>query len=71
MSTFQQHLQRMFILVAVFLLPMTTSLRAQQLPDPHFEDWSGSKFDGKEQLKNWNASLQLVNNGKMHGRRQT
>lgn len=56
MSTFQQHLQRMFILVAVFLLPMTTSLRAQQLPDPHFEDWSGSKFDGKEQLKNWNAS---------------
>lgn len=56
MSTFQQHLQRMFILVAVFLLPMTTSLRAQQLPDPHFEDWSGSKFDGKEQLRNWNAS---------------
>lgn len=56
MSTFQQHLQRMFILVAVFLLPMMTSLRAQQLPDPHFEDWSGSKFDGKEQLRNWNAS---------------
>lgn len=56
MSTFQQHLQRMFILVAVFLLPMTTSLHAQQLPDPHFEDWSGSKFDGKEQLRNWNAS---------------
>ena len=56
MSTFQQQMQRMFILVAVFLLPMTTSLRAQQLPDPHFEDWSGSKFDGKEQLKNWNAS---------------
>lgn len=56
MSTFQQQMQRMFILVAVFLLPMTTSLRAQQLPDPHFEDWSGSKFDGKEQLRNWNAS---------------
>lgn len=56
MSTFQQQMQRMFVLVAVFLLPMTTSLRAQQLPDPHFEDWSGSKFDGKEQLKNWNAS---------------
>ena len=27
-----------------------------QLPDPHFEDWSGSTFDGKIQPKYWHAS---------------
>ena len=29
---------------------------AQQLPDPGFENWSGTQFDGKEQPKYWNFS---------------
>ena len=31
-------------------------LQAQQLPDPHFEDWSGTKFDGEVQPKYWHGS---------------
>ncbi|MCQ2346677.1 MAG: hypothetical protein MJZ92_01955 [Paludibacteraceae bacterium] len=30
--------------------------QAQQLPNSTFEDWSGEKFDGKEQPKSWNFS---------------
>lgn len=41
----------------VFLMSLMTSMTfAQQLPDPGFEDWSGEKFDGKEQPKYWNFS---------------
>lgn len=32
------------------------SVNAQQLPDPGFEDWSGTKFDGNIQPKYWNGS---------------
>ena len=38
------------------LVMSTLSVYAQQLPDPGFEDWSGSKFDGEVQLKDWHAS---------------
>jgi len=31
-------------------------LYAQQLPNPGFEDWSGEKFDGEIQPKDWYAS---------------
>ena len=32
------------------------SLQAQQLPDPHFEDWSGAKFKNAVQPKYWHGS---------------
>ena len=35
---------------------LTSVTFAQQLPDSGFEDWSGDKFDGNIQLKNWYAS---------------
>lgn len=35
---------------------MTSMTFAQQLPDPHFEDWSGEKFNGEAQPKYWNFS---------------
>ena len=28
------------------LFGLTTNIQAQQLPDPGFEDWSGTEFDG-------------------------
>ena len=37
-------------------MPQTFVASAQQLPDPGFEDWSGSAFDGAVQLKHWHAS---------------
>ncbi len=46
---------RLFTTLASMLM-LCGSLYAQQLPDPSFEDWSGSTFDGAIQLKNWNAS---------------
>lgn len=51
MSTF---LQRLFVMVAVILLPWT--LKAQQLTNASFEDWNGEKFDGEIQPTGWNAS---------------
>ena len=44
-----------FLTMAVLVMS-TLSVYAQQLPDPGFEDWSGSKFDGEVQLKDWHAS---------------
>ena len=38
------------------LFGLTTNIQAQQLPDPGFEDWSGTEFDNAIQLKYWNAS---------------
>ena len=35
---------------------MMAAVYAQQLPDPGFEDWSGAKFDGKEQPASWHGS---------------
>lgn len=42
--------------VAVFSIAGCILLNAQQLPDPHFEDWSGGDFNGKPQLKSWQIS---------------
>ena len=35
---------------------MSLATYAQQLPDPGFEDWSGTQFDGNAQPKYWNFS---------------
>ncbi len=40
--------------MALALFAVTT-MRAQQLPDPHFENWS-EKFKGDAQLKDWHGS---------------
>nr|MCR4664491.1 PCMD domain-containing protein [Paludibacteraceae bacterium] len=37
------------------LLLLSVGVAAQQLPDPHFEDWSDS-FDGNVQPKDWHGS---------------
>ena len=44
------------ILVSILILLGSTSVFAQQVPNPSFEDWSGEKYDGNEQLKDWYAS---------------
>lgn len=44
------------ILMAVVLVMSTLSVNAQQLPDPHFEDWSGAQFSGNIQPKHWHGS---------------
>ena len=44
----------MLVIGALLLLPLT--MNAQQLPNPDFEDWSGTAFDGEPQPKSWNAS---------------
>lgn len=49
-------LQRLMVIGAAILLPMTLIADDFQLPDPHFEDWGGEKFDGQEQAKYWHAS---------------
>ena len=41
----------------VVLMAVTAFAQAgYQLPDPHFEDWSGDVFDGAPQMKYWHAS---------------
>lgn len=45
----------LFVLVTV-LLAMSNTIYAQQLPNAGFEDWNGTKFDGKIQLTTWNAA---------------
>ena len=40
---------------ALCMLFAATTLQAQQLPDPHFEDWSDS-FNGDAQPKYWHGS---------------
>lgn len=49
-------LQRMMVFGAAVMLSMTANVHAQQLPNPSFEDWSGEKFNGAEQPKDWHAS---------------
>ena len=44
--------QMIVMALAVFAV---TAMRAQQLPDPHFENWS-EKFKGDAQLKDWHGS---------------
>ncbi len=44
------------LLLSVVVLFSSLALVAQQLPDPSFEDWSGSQFDGNAQPKYWHFS---------------
>ena len=47
---------KQFFLSSLILLFGVSSLFAQQVPNPSFEDWSGEKFDGEIQPASWNAS---------------
>lgn len=53
MSTF---LQRMWVIAALCVLPLTISADDYQLTNANFEDWSGAAFDGQQQPLGWNAS---------------
>ena len=44
------------LLTILFIVLSVSSVYAQQVPNPSFEDWSGAKFDGKEQPASWYAS---------------
>ena len=44
------------ILFSILILLGSTSTFAQQVPNPSFEDWSGPKFDGNIQPKDWYGS---------------
>ncbi len=52
----RKFLQHVLVLMVMIVMPWTVYADDYQLPDPHFEDWSGSAFDGKEQPKYWHAS---------------
>ena len=43
-------------LLMAILVCMATHVTAQQVPNPGFEDWSGEKYDGQDQPKDWYAS---------------
>ena len=45
-----------FVAFIVLIFTGITSVSAQQVPNPGFEDWSGAQFDGKIQPKDWNVS---------------
>lgn len=47
---------KQFFLSSLILLFGVSSLFAQQVPNASFEDWSGPKFDGKIQPKDWYGS---------------
>ena len=50
-------MKKFLLQVMVMLLAVTANAATDfQLPDPHFEDWSGSTFDGNIQPKNWHGS---------------
>ena len=42
--------------MVIMLITSSTTLYAQQVPNPSFEDWSGAKFDGEDQPKDWYGS---------------
>ena len=44
------------LLVTSFLILSSVLTFAQQVPNPSFEDWSGEKFDGEIQPKDWYVS---------------
>ena len=44
------------LLLSIFIVLGVSVSFAQQLPNPGFEDWSGTQFDGKIQPASWNAS---------------
>ena len=45
-----------FVAFIVLIFTGITSVSAQQVPNPSFEDWSGEKFDGNIQPKDWYVS---------------
>ena len=47
---------KQFFLSSLILLFGVSSLFAQQVPNAGFEDWSGEKYDGEIQPKDWYAS---------------
>lgn len=47
-------MKKIYVL-AIALMAVVAGAKAQQFPDPHFEDWSSS-FNGDAQLKNWHGS---------------
>lgn len=47
-------MNRFFLLLSVAFLFCLPAAAQFQLPDPGFEDWSGTPFDGKIQPKYWN-----------------
>ena len=47
--------KKVITLTALFMLFAAGTLQAQQLPDPHFEDWS-AEFNKDKQLKDWHGS---------------
>ena len=50
-------MKKFLLQMMVMLLAVTANAATDfQLPDPHFEDWSGSAFDGQIQPKNWHGS---------------
>ncbi len=44
------------LLMLIGLMVNSTTIYAQQVPNPSFEDWSGEKFDGNIQPKDWYVS---------------
>ena len=48
--------QRIAFCLALVVIPVLAAADDFQLPDPGFEDWSGSTFDGNVQPKYWHAS---------------
>lgn len=47
-------MRKFYATLTAVLLVCFSPLMAQQLPDPHFEDWSGAEFAGNAQPKYWN-----------------
>lgn len=44
------------VVLFAILFCIASNVTAQQVPNPSFEDWSGPKFDDKEQPKDWYGS---------------
>lgn len=48
--------RKIFLSFFLFLLTSVAVMAQYQLPDPGFEDWSGTPFDGKIQTAHWHFS---------------
>ena len=44
------------VVLLSILFCIASNVTAQQVPNPSFEDWSGEKFDGQIQPKDWSGS---------------
>lgn len=49
-------LKKSFLLLLSLMLTSVAVMAQYQLPDPSFEDWSGTPFDGKIQTAHWHFS---------------